>query len=210
MAAMSTTSRPSPRHHRPLRAAAAAGLTALALASCGSATTQTPRVAAPASSTAAASAVLDRLGVDGSDVTRAIEALDQQTGERNREVLASVRYDTLVLKDATTETSVPIPGDRFYLSVAPYVNQTHECYYHSLTTCRGELADADLDVTITDADGAVLVDGPTRTYANGFVGFWLPRDLTGTITITHDGRTATAPISTGVDAPTCLTTVQLA
>ncbi|MFS4491238.1 CueP family metal-binding protein, partial [Dietzia kunjamensis] len=48
------------------------------------------------------------------------------------------------------------------------------------------------------------------TYDNGFLGLWLPRGITATLTIDHDGRTATAPISTGDDDLTCLTTMQLA
>ena len=114
-----------------------------------------------------------------------------------------------VLKDDSGESQVALPDGQFYLSIAPYVSRTHECFYHSLTTCTGELADQAVDVTIVDSTGKTLVDGPAQTYANGFVGFWLPRDIEGTITVTHQGRTATSAISTDREAPTCLTTLQL-
>jgi hypothetical protein len=191
-----------------------ASVAALALAfvaGCG--TAETPTADAPAAPAAAAGsqagAILDKLGLAGKDATQVVDALDQKTGERQRDIFASVRYDQLVLKDGGTETSLPISGDRFYLSVAPYVDQTHECFYHSLTTCRGELADQTVDVKIVDSAGKTLVDGPAKTYSNGFVGFWLPRDITGTITVSYDGRTATSAISTGKDAPTCLTTLKM-
>lgn len=200
----------SPAPTRLLQVACTAAVVVLVLAGCGGEDPAPTASASPAAtaSSAAADAILDRLGT-GDDVVRAIETLDQVTGERQSDVLASVRYDTLVLEDEDSETSVPIPGDRFYLSVAPYVDETHECFYHSLTTCQGELVEETLDVTITDSTGETLAEGPVTTYSNGFVGFWLPRDITATITVSHQGRTASADITTDEDAPTCLTTLQL-
>jgi hypothetical protein len=203
---------------RPLRptrlALLSAGTAALVLlAGCGSAATpaaQGPGGAVGVSAAATpADAILQQLGLPGKDAKQVVEALDQKTGERDRDVLASVRYDTLVLKEGGREASLPIPGGKFYLSVAPYVEQTHDCYFHSLTTCKGELAQKTVNVTIKDSTGKAIVDGPATTYANGFVGFWLPRDISGTITVSYDGRSATSQISTTKDAPTCLTTLKL-
>lgn len=205
---------PRPRRARvPRLVGASVAAIALALvAGCGTSATSgaDAPAAAPVAAGDQASPILDRLGLAGKNTVQVVDALDQKTGERQRDVLASVRYDSVVLKDGDRETSLEIPEGRFYLSVAPYVEQTHECFYHSLTTCKGELAEKTVDVTITDASGKTLVDGPTQTYANGFVGFWLPRDITGTITVSYDGRTATSPLSTAKDAPTCLTTLKLA
>jgi hypothetical protein len=203
------------RPNAPLSWLTAAAASLILVAGCSAAPTpgaEPQNAASPAAAVSAAGtagAVLDKLGVSGLDAMQVVDALDQKSGERQRDVLASVRYDTLVLKDGDREASLKIPDGRFYLSVAPYVAQTHECFYHSLTTCKGELADQSVDVTITDSAGKTLVDGPVTTYSNGFVGFWLPRDIAGTITVKYDGRTATSPISTGKDAPTCLTTLQL-
>ncbi|GMA34464.1 CueP family metal-binding protein [Demequina litorisediminis] len=70
-----------------------------------------------------------------------------------------------------------MPDDAFYVSLAPYVDTTHECYFHSLTTCTGEMQGEDIDVTVTDVEtGEVLVDEAMTTFDNGFVGLWLPRD----------------------------------
>jgi hypothetical protein len=192
---------------------AAAGLALTAVAACGSPSAppsqQTGASAPVAGDGTEATAILSELGLGGKDATQVIDTLDQTTQERRRDVLASVRYDSVVLKDSTREAALPLPEGRFYLSVAPYLEQTHDCFFHSLTTCTGELAGQPVEVTIIDSTGKALVDGEFTTYANGFVGFWLPRDITGTITVSADGRTATSPISTGPDAPTCLTTLQL-
>lgn len=46
---------------------------------------------------------------------------------------------------------------------------SHGCFYHSLTTCLGELDNEDIQVTITDeATGEALVDEATTTFDNGF------------------------------------------
>lgn len=105
-----------------------------------------------------------------------------------------------------------MPADEFYVSFAPYVSRTHDCHFHSLTTCVGELQNAEVSVKITDdATGEVLVDDSLTTFDNGFVGLWLPRGIDATVTVEHDGKTASSPITTkGDDAATCVTTLHLA
>ncbi|GAA2576584.1 CueP family metal-binding protein [Dactylosporangium fulvum] len=152
-------------------------------------------------------------GLSGLDARGAIDRLERTpVADRSKVLKASVRPDQLQLTDTRTgaTTALEIPAGLFYLSVAPYVDQTHECFFHSLTTCRGELTGQDLQVRITDtATGKVLVDGAAKTYENGFTGFWLPSGITAKLQVTHDGRTATADIATTADAPTCLTTLRL-
>lgn len=147
----------------------------------------------------------------GMEVAEMIDHLDRLGGpERPTDYMASIRADELMFSDGQQELTLPMPEDRFYLSVAPYVNQTHECFYHSLTTCQGELTDEDLQVRILDdATGEVLIDEEVTTYANGFAGFWLPRDVQGTIEVHYDGLTGSADFSTTDEGATCLTTLQL-
>ena len=132
--------------------------------------------------------------------------------DRPDDLIASVQPTELVLTsgDESLET-IPLPNDQFYLSVAPYYTSTHPCQFHSLTTCQGEMGNEEVHVTVTDtATGDTLLDEPRTTYDNGFLGLWLPRDISGILTIDHDSQSATAPISTGDQDPTCLTTMQLA
>ncbi len=145
------------------------------------------------------------------DAKQIIERLDTMPlTERSTDFLASIRPDNLLVSDQKgREVSLQMPENEFYVSVAPYVYQTHDCYFHSLTTCLGELQNEELQVTITDADGTVLVSDTYRTYSNGFLGFWLPRDINATITLEYEGQSVTAPLSTTDADPTCVTTLQL-
>ena len=192
---------------------------ALALAGCSSQTAQnsssqnaataTPSAAASSSASGStqgsgaaagdAQAFLARNGLAGKDVKAIVSELDRTQDDKAKGLKGSVRQGELQLTDASGATAaLPIPSDSFYLSMAPYVSQTHECFYHHLTGCQGELA------------GKALVDEQVTTYANGFVGFWLPRDVTGTITVAYDGKTVKAPFATDGTSPTCVATLQLA
>ena len=204
---------------------------ALALAGCSSQTAQnsssqnaataTPSAAASSSASGStqgsgaaagdAQAFLVRNGLAGKDVKAIVSELDRTQDDKAKGLKGSVRQGELQLTDASGATAaLPIPSDSFYLSMAPYVSQTHECFYHHLTGCQGELAGKAMKGTITDAAGKALVDEQVTTYANGFVGFWLPRDVTGTITVAYDGKTVKAPFATDGTSPTCVATLQLA
>ncbi len=170
---------------------------------------------APADNAPAASAqgadLLSEFELGDLDAKQIIDRLDTlPVAERPAGLFASIRSDSLLVSDGgAREVSLPMPADEFYVSVAPYATQTHDCYYHSLTTCLGELQNQEVQVTITDAAGAVLVDDTYRTFSNGFLGFWLPRDIDATITLEHNGQSVTAPLSTSAEDPTCVTTLQL-
>lgn len=152
----------------------------------------------------------DAYGLTGMTGREIVDHLDRLPAEaRPTGLLASVRAGELLLSDGTAEVTVDLPEDERYVAVAPFVETTHECYYHSLTTCQGELVEREVDVTVTTDDGAVLVDETTTTQPNGFVGYWLPRDVEGTIEVGYDGRTGSVPLATGPDDPTCVTTLRL-
>lgn len=155
-------------------------------------------------------ALLRSHGLEGADTRQVIEQLDQTNDDRDTGLSASVTYDAVVLQDQDDEVVLPMPEDEFYLSVAPWITTTHDCFQHSLSGCQGELVDTPLQVVITDSAGEVLMDGAARTYENGFVGFWLPKDITGTLEISSAEGTASREFSTFEDSPTCLTTMQLA
>ncbi|BDZ37637.1 hypothetical protein GCM10025863_02510 [Microbacterium suwonense] len=184
-------------------AAAAAAILSLTLAGCSA-----PEPAAP--DTPGADLLASHNLTDMS-ATEIIDTLDRMNvSDRPADLIASVQPDALVLTDNVTEVSLDMPDDVTYVSVAPFVSQTHECFYHSLTTCRGELSAQQIEVRfIDDATGDVILEETTTTFDNGFAGFWLPRDLSGTIEVTYDGKTGETPFSTANDAATCITTLQL-
>jgi hypothetical protein len=78
-----------------------------------------------------------------------------------------------------------------------------------LTGCQGELANEEFDITIEDNDGNVVLDKTMTSQENGFIDFWLPRDKTYQIKITHDGKNAESEISTFENDATCITDIQL-
>lgn len=179
----------------------------LTLAGCATPAPETDQTPAITTDQADFLAAHDLDGMDGKQI---IDHLDRvPVADRPTDLMASVRADELLLTDGEQELAVPLGEAGFYLSVAPYVDQTHECHYHSLTTCRGELSNEDIGVRIIDETGEVLVDEQVTTFDNGFVGFWLPRDVDGTIQITYDGLTAQSAFSASNDGATCLTTLQL-
>ncbi|MFW6598347.1 CueP family metal-binding protein [Propionibacteriaceae bacterium Y2011] len=177
-------------------------------------TTASPGPASPpASSPTSVADLLADHGLAHLEVTQIIERLDAMpVEERPADLMASVRPDALVLTDGQErESRLPMPEDEVYVAVAPYRDQTHECYFHSLTTCLGELGNAEVRIVLTDADGDVLIDEIRRTFDNGFVGLWVPRGIEATLNIEHEGSEGSVDLSTtGQDDPTCITSLRLA
>ncbi len=169
-------------------------------------------ISAPATSQAAtgdAEAILAANGLSGKSPREVVEALDQDPAARPLSLMASVLYDEVKLDDGTNQATLPLDGDEFYISVAPYENQTHDCYFHSLGTCQGELTETDVHITVVSEDGETLMDEDTTTYGNGFVGFWVPKDIKGTVSVTKDGKTGEVEFSSDKEGATCITTLQL-
>lgn len=164
------------------------------------------------STTNSSETILEQYGLAGLDARQIINSLDTVvTEQRPDTLLASVQPNELIISHfgGQSSTTLPMPEDEFYLSVAPYESQTHDCFFHSLTSCLGELRNQNVYVTVTDTAGRTILDEARTTYDNGFTGLWLPRDITGTLTLTRADKTATIPISTTSDDPTCLTTLHL-
>ena len=154
--------------------------------------------------------LLEAHGLEGMDAVEMIDHLDRvPLAERPTDLIASVMPEQLVLASATEETALELPEDSFYLSIAPFTNQTHECHFHSLTTCVGEMSEEDVHVTITDESGEVLVDEQRTTFDNGFVGVWVPADTSGTIEISYNDMTGTTDFASDDEAATCITDLQL-
>ena len=184
-------------------AAAAAAILSLTLAGCSAPDAATPDT--PGTDLLASHNLTDM------SAREIVDTLDRMNvSDRPADLIASVQPNALVLTDNVTEVSLDMPDDVTYVSVAPFVSQTHECFYHSLTTCRGELSAQQIEVRfIDDATGNVILEETTTTFDNGFAGFWLPRNLSGTIEVTYVGKTGETPFSTANDAATCITTLQL-
>lgn len=110
------------------------------------------------------------------------------------------------------QAQVPLEGETMYVAVAPYVRQTHPCQVHYISSCRAELAEVPLRVTVRGRDGRVVLQQAVTTLPNGFVELWLPRgmDLSLTIEWPDAGLVGQGRIVTGANAPTCVTDIRLA
>lgn len=123
--------------------------------------------------------------------------------------IVSVSSQQLIVTDGGSKKTYSLPKNEFYVSIAPYVNQTHPCAYHNLSGCQGEMVNEEFDIYIEDEEGNVVTDEMMSSQPNGFIDFWLPRDKTYNITITKDGKSAQAKFSTYKNDYTCITTIQL-
>jgi hypothetical protein len=134
----------------------------------------------------------------------------QPLADRPKGLMASVRANELLLASGDDEVSLALPEDEFRLSIAPYLTDMHECFYHSLTTCVGELGEENFHVTITDdASEKVLFDRDVTTFENGFFDVSLPAGLDITVLIDDGERSVELPLGTRAEDPTCVTTAHL-
>lgn len=158
----------------------------------------------------AQSQLLAEQGLAGMGVREIIDYLDRlPVAQRPNDLIASVQHGQLVLNNQSEEIRLDLPENLSYISVAPYATRTHECFYHSLTTCLGELGTEPVEVLIIDETGEVLVDEVAETFDNGFIGYWLPEDTAGTIEITHGGAVGSTAFSTAEDGATCVTDLRV-
>lgn len=199
---------------RTLKTLAVAATAVLALSACTAAVTARPSDDGASGAPVVNDAMVADYGLQGLDAHEIIDRLDAvKVAERPEGLMVSIRPNELRLTDQTKrETTFPMPDDQFYVSIAPYEGDTHDCYFHSLTTCIGEMQNASVHVLATDANsGEILIDEVRTTFDNGFVGLWLPRDIDVTVSIDSGGRSATTGLSTrNDDDATCVTTMKLA
>jgi len=200
--------------HRSVKTFSLAVAAVLALSACSAAAETPTDIGSTDDAQLVSDATLSDYGLAGLDAREIIDVLDATPiAERPGDLMVSIRPHELILTDATQhETTLPMPDDQFYVSLAPYIDQTHDCYFHSLTTCAGEIQNADVHMLVTDSNsGEVLIDETRTTFDNGFVGLWLPRDIDVTVDVEYDDRSATTDLSTRSDEDaTCITTMQLA
>jgi len=121
---------------------------------------------------------------------------------------ASITSHQLIVNHAGKKTAYDLPEDEFFVSIAPYIQDTHPCAIHSLTGCRGELVNEEIAVLIKDLDGNTIMDQTVTTQPNGFIDLWLPRDKVFLVSMTYKGMKAESEISTFKDDNTCITTMR--
>ncbi len=152
--------------------------------------------------------LIKRYGLADLSLREKIAFLENSVDDREK-MSAGVTGTSLIVTLEGKEFTYRLPSDEFYLSVAPYIDQTHPCGIHSLVTCRGELANTAFEVIVVDENNTTVLAGTYTSYANGFFGLWLPKNDTFRITVTYQGLTATSLVATELTSNTCLTTLRL-
>jgi hypothetical protein len=138
------------------------------------------------------------------------QLVQEYSASQTKNESASITSEQLIVTDSSgSETTYPLPQDEFFVSIAPYIENTHPCAIHSLTGCQGELIEKQFNVYIEDQEGNVVVNQMLTSQANGFIDLWLPRDKAYKATIEYEGKAAETEFSTFADDDTCITTIQL-
>ncbi|MEE9913972.1 MAG: CueP family metal-binding protein [Deltaproteobacteria bacterium] len=111
-------------------------------------------------------------------------------------------------KDGKT-VAVPLPDDQMIVSIAPYVNKTHPCATHTMSSCKGELKDTPIEVKAVTASGKILIDESIVSPFTGFIDLWLPRDQEITLYVSALGKKTKGVIATFRSSKTCDSTLKL-
>src|SRR5690625_7043516 len=130
-------------------------------------------------------------------------------GDIKNETASITSEELIITNNDESETVYPLPEDEFFVSIAPYINETHPCTNHSLTGCQGEMVEEEFDVYIEDMEGNVVLEDTLKTEENGFIDLWLTRNKTYNIIINHNGKKVDSEFSTFEQDGTCITTMQL-
>lgn len=134
---------------------------------------------------------------------------DYSVGSITNETASITSHELIVTKSNGSQKTYDLPKDDFFVSIAPFIKETHPCAIHSLTGCQGELANKEFDIYIEDSEGNVVVDKTMKSFDNGFIDLWVPRDNTYNIKIEYDGKVVQSTFSSFENDNTCITTMQL-
>ncbi|WP_342415019.1 CueP family metal-binding protein [Paenibacillus sp. FSL R10-2782] len=154
---------------------------------------------------------IQREGADNQGKTNIRQLVHDLSAGKATAQSASINSSQLIVTGDDTQTmTYDLPDNEFFLSIAPYMEQTHPCATHSLTGCQGEIKNGEFSVTVHDSEGNVIMENVAmQSQSNGFIDLWLPRDKTYRISVNHEGKRAETEFSTYENNDTCITTMQL-
>lgn len=148
--------------------------------------------------------------VKESELINIKQLVSDYSNDNIKDQSASISSTQLIVTNRdNSQLSYVLPKDEFFVSIAPYIEQTHPCATHSLTGCRGELENKEFEVYIEDNEGNVIRNEKLTSNSHGFIDLWLPRDKEYHISIVQNGKTAESKFSTFESDDTCITTMQL-
>lgn len=158
---------------------------------------------------------IEKKEVDQTDIEKYInglstrEVVEKMENDLDEDISGAVWQDRIELEYKNESVELVDSDDLFYVSIAPYVNSTHEWAIHSLAGCRGEFGNRNFEIKLQDNEGNIVYEGNKESYSNGFIGFWLDRDKVYTIDIYINDKSGTFEFETFSDSYTCITSFQL-
>lgn len=152
--------------------------------------------------------LIKQYGLSDLSLQEKIAFLENSVDDREK-VTAGITATKLFITIEGKEFQYRLPQEAFYLSIAPYIDQTHPCGIHSFVTCQGELVNQTFDVEVLDESNTIILEGSYSTYSNGFFGIWLPKNSLFRLTVTYRGMRASSLVATSLTSNTCLTTLRL-
>jgi len=121
-----------------------------------------------------------------------------------------VTYTQLIIEyPNNTNAFIPIPENQMYVVIAPYIETTHACETHYISSCQGELKETEFDLIIKEKDGAIFFDGSMTSLKNGFIELWLPKNNEFDLSIFLNSQKVQLNINTFETGITCITTAKL-
>jgi len=147
---------------------------------------------------------LETYGLKTDDVRVLIDQLENQ--EQADAIQASITHQEVIVYANNQTYNIALPEDMFYISFAPYIQNTHPCYTHSLTGCQGELVNQMIDIDIYDDTGNLLESKQLSTGQDGFIGLYLNKGQSYRLEVSMNGLQAS--FTTRPDQ-TCYTEVKL-
>jgi len=105
--------------------------------------------------------------VEESDIRKLV--YNYSVGNIKGEKASITSNELIITKSDGKQEVIDISNEDFFVSIAPYIKETHPCQNHSLTSCQGEMPNTEFYVYIEDFKGNVIVDETKKSFANGFI-----------------------------------------
>jgi hypothetical protein len=96
----------------------------------------------------------------------------------------------------------------YFMSIAPYQNDTHDCYYHILA-CKAEMVNTHVSYSIEEVGGSFVTQGVGVTGSNGFMDLYLQRNKTYRISVVIGELEGEVTVTTFPGSPTCITNLKI-
>ena len=133
---------------------------------------------------------------------------DFSTDKTKNQSVSIIPNELIVSSSDKKQEIYDISKEDFFMTIAPYINETHTHFFHNFTGCQGEMTNQEFDIYIEDNNGNVILDETITSQSNGFIDLWLPRDNIYRVTIKQDEKLVESKLSTFESDTTCITDMQ--